>query len=143
MFLLSEAKSKNNLKFPPVIAEFLEEDNIQLCDGTPLSDSIISPQYLSVLLAHLSNEPILDSIFRELLSAGGVEIALRPVAQFTDRKSIFFSDLGIIVRSFNETALGYRIGGIGGELILNPSTERVLDLTSTVDIVVLAQQIYT
>ena len=143
MFLLSEVKSNNNLKFPPVIAEFLEEDNIQLCDGTPLSDSIISPQYLSVLLAHLSNEPILDSIFRELLSAGGVEIALRPVAQFTDRKSIFFSDLGIIVRSFNETALGYRIGGIGGELILNPSTERVLDLTSTVDIVVLAQQIYT
>ena len=60
MFLLSEAKV-NTSKFPPVIAEFLEEDNIQLCDGTPLSDSIISPQYLSVLLAHLSNEPILDS----------------------------------------------------------------------------------
>ena len=75
-------------------------------------------------------------------STRGIEIALRPVTEFTDRKSIVFSDLSIIVRSFNETPIGYRIGGIGGELILNPSTEQILDLTSTVDIVVLAQQIY-
>ncbi len=142
MLLLAEERDSNDNPFPPVIAEFLDEDNVQLCEGTPLSDAIITPQYLSMQLAHLSNEPILDSIFRELLSAGGVEIALRPISQFTCRTSIDFADLSILVTGFNEIALGFRRGGVGGELVINPSTDQEIDVDEKTDVVVLAQQIY-
>lgn len=142
MFLLAEERTRNDLPFPPVIAEFLDEDNVRLCQGTPLSDAIITPQFLSMQLAHLSNEPILDSIFRELLSAGGVEIALRSIPEFTNRTTIEFSDLKILVSGCNEVALGYREGGVGGNLVINPSPGQKIEVKDNIDVVVLAQQIY-
>lgn len=142
MILLGEVAKHNPSIFPPVIAEFLEEDNRQLCIGTPLTDSIVTPQYISMQLAHLVNEPILESIFRELLNAGGVEIAIRPLDAYGNSGSVSFQQLCATARDRNETALGVRLGGVAGVLTLNPAPDLQVDISSDNAVIVLAQQVY-
>ncbi len=142
MILLADVAKQSPSKFPPVIAEFLDEDNRQLCTGTPLSDSIVTPQYISMQLAHLVNEPILESIFRELLNAGGVEIAIRPLDEYSSSKEIDFSQLSVIARMRNETALGVRKVGLTGQLIMNPDPATRFEVSPDNAVIVLAQQVY-
>ena len=58
------------------MAEFYDQDTQALCVETPLTDAVISPEFVSMQLTHLAREPVPASIYREFY-AGGIEIALR------------------------------------------------------------------
>jgi hypothetical protein len=113
-----------------------------LLAGLGVDDVVVSPDIVSAQAAQVSRESILGPIYKELLSAGGVEISLRPAGDYvaldTDCR---FDDLTWSAQQKMEIALGLRFSDTG-QVLLNPSRESVWRLTGDDRIIVLAQQVY-
>ena len=60
------------------VVELMDEANRDLIAGLGVDDVVISPIVVSAQLAQIARQEVLGPIYRELLSAGGVEITLRP-----------------------------------------------------------------
>jgi hypothetical protein len=125
------------------VVELVDEANRELIAGLDVDDVIISPGMVSAQLAQISRQNTLGPIYRELLSAGGVEISLRPardyVALDTDCR---YDDLTYAAQQKLEIALGLRLCRNGGELLLNPSREKSWRFGEQDQVIVLAQQLY-
>ena len=94
-------------------------------------------------LTHLAREPVLASIYRELLSAGGIEIALRPVECYVPlNQDLTFLRVIQATQSENEIALGVRLAG-AVEPLLNPTNSTRFNFREGDLVVVLAQQVYS
>ena len=143
LLLLRELRGEKGRAFPRVVAEFYDKESHELCRETPLTDAVMSPEFVSMQITHLAREPVLASIYNELLSAGGIEIGLRPIERYVPlRTDCSFAQLVRATQNANEIVLGVRIGGIHGELSLNPgSTSRFVFEEGDVA-VVLAQEVY-
>ena len=143
LLLLRELRGEKGRAFPRVVAEFYDKESHELCRETPLTDAVMSPEFVSMQITHLAREPVLASIYSELLSAGGIEIGLRPIERYVPlRTHCSFAQLVRATQNANEIVLGVRIGGIHGELSLNPgSTSRFVFEEGDVA-VVLAQEVY-
>ena len=136
-------KAETDGDFPDVVSEFYNRNTVGLCAETPLTDAVVSPEFVSVQLTHLAREPILASIYRELLSAGGIEIGFRPVNCYVPLdEPVSFLKLSKKAQQLNETALGIKLGQ-SGDLCLNPDKSKEFVFVENDLVVVLAQQIYT
>lgn len=92
---------------------------------------------------------MLESIYRELLSAGGTEICLKPASRYVELdKPCTFDDLQYSAQAMMEVALGVRIheptefGNAGTGVQLNPPRDASWRLDPDDSIVVLAQELY-
>ena len=86
---------------------------------------------------------VLATIYRELLSAGGVEISLRPAGDYAQLDTdCTFSDLIYASQQKMEIVLGLRLAQHGGEVLLNPSRQTTWRLGENDKVIVLAQQVY-
>ena len=142
LLLLKEIRRMTSRKqFPRIIAEFYDESSKQLCLDTPLTDAVVSTNFVSMQLAHMSREPVLYSIYKELLSAGGIEICFRPISRYgLNQKTYDFATLRHAVQRTHEIAMGVKKSD--GLLEINPSNERNYDYSMDDMVVVLAQQLY-
>jgi hypothetical protein len=125
------------------VVELVDEANRELIAGLGVDDVIISPGMVSAQLAQIARQSTLGPIYRELLSAGGVEISLRPardyVALDTDCR---YDDLTYAAQQKLEIALGLRLFRNGGELLLNPPRDKIWRFGEQDQVIVLAQQLY-
>ena len=100
----------------------------------------------SMQLTHLARQPVLDKIYRELLGAGGIEIALRPVELYVplDQECIF-ADLITATQQVNEIVFGVSTLDSSGvrNLKLNPDNRESFVFQGGDQIAVLAQQVYS
>jgi voltage-gated potassium channel Kch len=127
---------------PHTVVELLDIANKDLLAGLHVDDVVVSDQVISAQLAQIAKQPVLGPIYRELLSAGGVEISLRPVGDYVDiGSSCSFFDLAFAAQQKMEIALGVRLAR-EGELFLNPERELAWRLDEDDRVVVLAQQLY-
>jgi hypothetical protein len=142
LLLLGEIENKqNNGAFPPVVAELLNSESKQLCVGTPLTDAIVSTEILSIQLAQLVREPFLETLYKELLNAGGIEIGLRPIEHYVKLGAPV--SIAVITRSalrFNEIVLGYR--SVQDGVMINPGKDQLCIFEESDLLIVLAQQVY-
>jgi hypothetical protein len=133
---------KYDKRLAHTVVELMDEANRDLIAGLGVDDVVISPIVVSAQLAQIARQDVLGPIYRELLSAGGVEISLRPardyVALDTDCR---FEDLIHAVQQKLEIALGLRLAS-HGKVLLNPPRNKTWRLTEDDQIIVLAQQIY-
>ena len=144
LLLLHEMKQRPNaITFPPVVAEFLDQNSHELREDSPLTDAVVSTNFLSMLLAQLVKAPFMERIYKELLSAGGIEIAFRPIGEYVHLgKSIAFVDLVDAAQGVNEIAIGFQ-KNIGTKKIeINPSKRSRNTFLAEDRLIVLAQQIY-
>jgi hypothetical protein len=126
-----------------MMVELLDAANRDLLTGLEVDDVIVSPDVVSSQLAQISRQKILGPIFRELLSAGGVEISLRPAGDYVELGvECCFDDLTYAALQKMEIALGLRFAE-SGEVLLNPDRDRSWRLSENDRVIVLAQQIYT
>ena len=143
LLILRQLKGSSKDRFPKVVAEFYDQDSEALCVETPLTDAVISPEFVSMQLTHLAREPVLASIYRELLSAGGIEIALRPAECYVPlNQEIEFLRVIQATQSANEIALGVRLVN-SVESVLNPTNSSRFTFREGDLVVVLAQQVYS
>ena len=143
LLILRQIKAETGGDFPDVVSEFYNRNTVGLCVETPLTDAVVSPEFVSVQLTHLAREPILASIYRELLSAGGIEIDFRPVNCYVPLgEPVSFLMVSQNAQQLNETALGIKLSKSGG-LYLNPNKSKEFVFAESDLVVVLAQQIYS
>ena len=143
LLILRQLKIDSGEVFPQVVAEFYDQDTEALCVETPLTDAVVSPEFVSMQLTHLAREPVLASIYRELLSAGGIEIGLRPAECYVPLdEEISFLRVIQSTQSENEIALGVRLSA-SDKPFLNPANSTRFTFSEGDLIVVLAQQVYS
>ncbi len=131
-------------KRPHLVLELLVRTAQELVNQLCVDDVIISSVAVSAQLAQISQQVELGPIYRELLSAGGVEISLRPADDYVEPgRACRFADLMFAAQQKQEIALGLRTGnGNGGKLWLNPDRAQAWELSDQDRVVVLAQQVY-
>ncbi|RLA40601.1 MAG: hypothetical protein DRR06_17230 [Gammaproteobacteria bacterium] len=125
------------------VAELLDENNRGLLAGLGVDDIVVSSEIVSAQLAQIARQEVLAPIYRELLSAGGVEISLRPARDYVKLDTdCSFSDLIYASQQKMEIALGLRLAREGGEVLLNPPRDTRWRLGEADKVIVLAQQVY-
>lgn len=123
--------------------ELLDGTNRDLLAGLSVDEIVVSPDIVSAQLAQISRQDILGPIYTELLSAGGVEISLRPVGDYVALDTdCTFDDLTYAAEQKMEVALGLRLAE-GRQVLLNPARGSTWRMTGDDKIIVLAQQVYS
>lgn len=131
-----------------IVSEIHDPRDRELVARTAAQEIIVSPEIVSMQLTQISQQPVLESIFRELLSAGGTEICLRPAGRYVELGvPCSFRDLQYSAQAKMETALGVRLaapaaGMPGHGVRLNPPRDLTWRLGPEDRVVVLAQEIY-
>ena len=140
MLRLSEVASKGHVT-GSIVVELGDGANRDLFDGLGATDIVVTSEAISAQLAQICRQPVLGSIYRELLSAGGVEISLRPASDYLGTAASFsFRDLIYAAQQNLEIALG--LCRSDGEILMNPSRDESWQLDDGDRIIVLAEQIY-
>lgn len=119
---------------PRVILELSDPSNETLIRRFH-SEVIVSPMILSHLLAAIALRRELNTIYNELLTAGGAEIVFRdPEAYGLAPGSYPFSAIETRIAEYGDTALGLfpstELGKDPARLVLNPARERHYELTT-------------
>ncbi len=140
--LLRLSEHADYVKFQDkLIVELLDGENRDLVDGLGVRDIVVTSDLISAQLAQVSQQQVLGSIYRELLSAGGVEFSLRPVAEYIALgEPCRFDDLTFAAQQHSEIAIGLHLSD--REVVLNPAREKQWQLGEEDKLIVLAQQIY-
>ena len=128
----------------PVVAEILDPRTKELINQSTITDIIISTNFMSSLIIGLTEKPFVDSIYRELLNAGGVEMRLSKVTLYSDAPAtVTHVDLIDAALKRKETLIGYvKSGDSASEIIMNPSDRGPLMLGENDRVIVLGQQVY-
>ncbi len=150
LLLLSEIVQRATETEPVhIVSELHDPRNRELVERTVADEVIVSPEIVSMQLSQISQQPVLETIYRELLSAGGTEICLKSAGRYVELgRPCTFNDLCFSAQAMMEIALGLHIGGstetgqadLG--VHLNPQRDEAWVFSSNDSVVVLAQEMY-
>lgn len=125
-----------------VVAELLDERDIDLSPSRPTDEFIVSERLTALLMAQLSENRELGPVFDDLLDEEGVEIYLKPALLYAGGGSVEFGDLTAAAAARGEIAIGYQArGGEGGvgRATINPAKSRVFEPSDGDRLIVLAE----
>jgi hypothetical protein len=130
---------------PQMVGEILNSSNRDLVARTGVTDIVVSPEIVSMLLTQVSQQQMLISVYDVLLSSGGVEIYLKPATRYVAAgTTVSFGQLTALVQRQQEIALGVLIddGHETKEILLNPAKRQSWLLGENDRVIVLAQDLY-
>ena len=92
-----------------IVSEMQDIRNRALAQVARADDFIVSDKIVSLMLSQLSENKKLDAVFKQLFSAAGSEICIRPARDYvkTGMGMSFYTVMEAAARK-NETAIGYR-----------------------------------
>ena len=139
---VSELRKYDEVRAHTVV-ELMDEANKDLIEGLGVDDVVISPNVVSAQLSQIARQDVLGPIYRELLSAGGVEISLRPAGDYVSLNTdCQYDDMMYAAQQKLEIALGLRLAHGNSQVVLNPPRDQTWNLGEDDQVIVLAQQIY-
>lgn len=93
-----------------IVSEMLDLRNRKLAEATRVDDFIVSEHLISLMLAQLSENQALYSVFTDLFDPEGAEIYLKPISDYVSvEQPVNFYTLVEAARLRGETAFGYRL----------------------------------
>lgn len=95
-----------------LIAEIIDSQETDLAIKAGVKDFVLTNQFVSKILAQVSQEPDVMSIYRELFSAEGSELYIKPISLYFPIEKIgklTFADCVVAAQHRNEVCIGLRI----------------------------------
>jgi voltage-gated potassium channel Kch len=130
-----------------VVSEMIDERNRQLAEVTRVDDVIVSDKIISLMLTQISENRELAQVFKELFSAGGSEIYLRPAGDYVATgREIPYATVVEAARRRGECAIGYRSAAGADDpdldfgVHINPAKSQLLTLAEDDRVIVLAEE---
>lgn len=129
-----------------IVSEMMDIKNRALAQVAQADDFIVSDKLASLMLSQLSENKALDKVFRQLFSAEGSEIYIRPIGDYVSPGvEIDFHTVIEAAAARGETALGYRLlanandAAQGYGVKVNPKKSVKLKFSVADQIIVLAE----
>jgi voltage-gated potassium channel Kch len=125
-----------------IVTELLDVKDVDLARVANPDDFVVSEQLVSLLLAQLSENPSLGSVFADLFDSYESEIMLKPVSAYLETgKSMPFGDAVAAARRFHEVAIGYRKNHSNGanspaSVVVNPRKSAEVSFTDQDQLIV-------
>ncbi len=129
-----------------IVSEMMDIKNRALAQVAQADDFIVSDKLASLMISQLSENKALDKVFRQLFSAEGSEIYIRPIGQYIRTGiAVDFHTLIEAAAQRGETAIGYRLvaqandAGSGYGVKVNPTKSEKISFSAEDQIIVLAE----
>jgi ion channel POLLUX/CASTOR len=129
-----------------IVTEMLDLRNRSLVLSSRPDDFIISDRLVSLMMAQVAENRMLNSIFMELFNPEGVELYLKPAWLYVQPEfEINFYTVVEAAFARGEVAVGYRIHSKASDplskygVVINPNKVRPITLTQADQIIVLAR----
>lgn len=92
-----------------VASEMMDINNRELAKITKANDFIVSENYISLILAQVSENKYLNDVFKTLFTSQGSEINIKPVTYYvqTDKPMSFYTVMEAAIQK-GEIAIGYK-----------------------------------
>ena len=130
-----------------IVSEMLDERNRQLAEVTRVDDVIVSDKIISLMLTQISENRELAEVFKELFSARGSEIYLRPASDYVlAGREASYATVVEAARRRGECAIGYRQGAdaddpdAGFGVWINPAKSETMACAEGDRVIVLAEE---
>ncbi|WP_205544023.1 CASTOR/POLLUX-related putative ion channel [Rubrobacter indicoceani] len=126
-----------------MVSEMLLVRNRKLAEVTRADDFIVSDRIVSLMMAQISENRHLATVFDELFRAEGSEIYLRPAPNYIDPEvGVNFATVIEAAHRRNELAIGYRLAAKARNpdqgVHLNPKKSEIVTLGENDRVIVLA-----
>ena len=93
-----------------IVSEMLDLRNRELAEAAKVDDFIVSEHLISLMMAQLSENAELLSVFTDIFDPEGAEIYLKPISDYViTGQPVNFYTVTEAARRRGETALGYRL----------------------------------
>ncbi len=130
-----------------IVSEMLDIRNRNLAEVSQADDFIVSDKLISLMMAQVSENKSLNSVFQDIFDPDGSEIYLKPISSYVESgKPVNFYTVIESARAKGETALGYRIvadarnSSVSYGIHLNPDKSEKVIFTENDKIIVLANE---
>ena len=116
--LISKNQVQNNkdtgVKWPKLITEVMDSENIDIILNSGVKDFMVSNQFVSQIMAQVSEEPMALDVYDDLFQSEGSELYIKPASyyfDFNDNESITipYGECVQAARLRNEVILGVQI----------------------------------
>ena len=149
--MLSSFQKKSRFKFKcalvfscTIFMEFKPEDKLKVAK---VDDFIVSEKLISLMLAQISENELLNPVFEDLLSESGSEIYLKNIENYIrlSRPVNFYTVLEAASRK-NDLAIGYKIISEENNSIknfgiyLNPDKSQAINFSAGDSVIVLSEK---
>jgi hypothetical protein len=79
-----EKDSKNSAGWPKLITEVMDSENIDIILNSGVEDFMVSNQFVSKIMAQVSEEPLALDVYDDLFKAEGSELYIKPASYYFD-----------------------------------------------------------
>ena len=110
-----------------IIAQLLDQSNVELAAVTGVDDFIVSDALASLMLAQLSERAELQAVFDDLFDPTGAVVELRPAHRFVPDGTVSYAEIVAAGVAQDVSVLGWRIDETG-EVVINPAKGRRVHL---------------
>jgi voltage-gated potassium channel Kch len=115
-----------------VVTELLDASDVELARATGADDFVVSDALSSHVVAQLSENPELETVFGDLFDARGSALGLRPAERYVATGEVMpFARVVAAARERGEVAIGYRVvdqARRNATVVVNPSKSQVVEL---------------
>lgn len=110
-----------------IIAQLLDQENVELAATTGVDDFIVSDALASFMLAQLSERAELQAVFDDLFDPNGAVVELQPAHRFAPDAPVSYAQVVARGALRGVSVIGWRVGATG-EVIINPGKDRPVHL---------------
>ena len=129
-----------------IVSEMLDIRNRRLAEVAKVNDFIVSDTIISLLIAQVSENNLLNAVFEDIFDADGSELYIKPMDQYvTLQEPVNFYTVIESARRKGETAFGYKIAleakenRPGGGVHINPKKSALVQYANGDCIIVAAE----
>ncbi|MBD3635929.1 MAG: hypothetical protein HUJ25_01195 [Crocinitomicaceae bacterium] len=148
LLLLRNIKGEgDNVSETKIITQVLNSENQEIITQTDVDDFIISNKLITMILAQLSEEPLIKTLYDDLFSEDGSEIYVKPADLYITSfpQKLTFADLIGLAARRDEVCLGIRKGNKSKDassnfgVRLNLRKDEIVEITDEDFLVVLSE----